>query len=69
MLEFKINEYITLKLEQEHTEIYLLGKHFIQCKYLLLNIPIDGSDKSIMNIDEAAKLYGHDLEYKKKISY
>ncbi len=40
MSEFKINNFITLKLEEGRTNIYVLGEEFIQCKYLLMNIPI-----------------------------
>ena len=35
---FKINEFITLKLENNSTNIYVKGVRFNQCKYLLLNI-------------------------------
>lgn len=34
---FKVNEYITLKLENRKTNIYIKDKKFIQCKKLLLN--------------------------------
>ncbi len=59
-VEFKINEYITLKLENRETVIYVNGERFIQCKYLLLNIPIgetEGAEKveDIKSIDEAAE--------------
>ncbi len=36
--EFIINEYITLKLEGNNTNIYIMGEKFIQCKSVLLNI-------------------------------
>lgn len=32
--EFKINDFILLKLENGTTNIYLDGKYFRQCKYL-----------------------------------
>ena len=32
--EYKINEFLTLKLENGKTVIYVKGKKFIQCKYL-----------------------------------
>ena len=38
MREFKVNEYLTLKLENDETIIYVAGKRFMQCKYLLLDI-------------------------------
>jgi len=40
-LKFQINQYITLKLEYNKTAIYINNERFINCKYLLLNIPID----------------------------
>ncbi len=38
--EFVLNEYITLKLEDDQTEIYVKSERFMQCKYLLINIPV-----------------------------
>ena len=57
MSEFKVNEYITLKLEYNKTQIYLLGKRFIQCKFLLINIPAEnhnllGKEISIDNAED-----------------
>lgn len=64
MQEFKVNDYITLKLEDRKTNIYVAGKLFRQCKYLLLEIPINEitSINEIESIDEAAKRLGHSLE-------
>ena len=39
MLEFKLNEYITLKLEQNHTTIYVNNERFDQCKRILFANP------------------------------
>ena len=52
--EFKINEYITLKLIGAQTEIYLDGIEFRQCKRLFINISIDDIDnyKNANSIDE-----------------
>ncbi|MFW9876510.1 MAG: leucine-rich repeat domain-containing protein [Candidatus Thorarchaeota archaeon] len=52
--EFKVNEYITVKLENNKTEIYVNKKKFNQCKKLLLNTPIEGnfSSKDILSTDE-----------------
>jgi len=36
MLEFTVNKYITLKLENGTTNIYIKGELFRQCKFLLL---------------------------------
>lgn len=64
MPEFIINDYITLKLEDDKTNIYILEKEFIQCKYLLLNIPAQeiGSYDEIDSIDEAAEKLDKSLE-------
>jgi len=55
---FKINKYITLKLEHRSINIYVNGRIFNQCKYLLINIP-KGKVKeydTIESIDEAAEI-------------
>ena len=54
-LEFKVNDYITLKLEDKETIIYVNGKRFDQCRFLLIDIPIDEikSLDEIESIDEA----------------
>ncbi|NVM36227.1 MAG: hypothetical protein HWN81_11585 [Candidatus Lokiarchaeota archaeon] len=39
MQEFKVNNLITLRLEGKNTVIYVAGKRFQQCKYVLINIP------------------------------
>ncbi|MGB5912147.1 MAG: hypothetical protein WBH31_13220 [Promethearchaeia archaeon] len=59
MLEYKINEFLTLRLEEGRTQVYVKGKRFLQCKRLVLNIskkdiPIYDD---INSIDEAANLY------------
>lgn len=41
MREFKLNYYITLKLENNKTFIYVAGEEFSQCHYLLLNKKVD----------------------------
>lgn len=71
---FRINEYITLKLENRQTKIYVGGEEFIRCKYLLLNIPIANVREydNIRSIDETAEHLHHGLErntsWKKKIT-
>ena len=64
--EFKINQYITLKLEEEiideeedlkktRTNIYVKGEKFRQCSFLLIDIPIEKTTliNEITSIDEA----------------
>ncbi len=62
--KFKINKYLELKLEDDRTNIYVNGKEFRQCKYLLLNIPKDRLEETdeINSIDEAAEVLDHSLE-------
>ncbi len=57
--EKKINEYITLKMENGRTHIYVNGRRFIQCIRLILNIQKIDVDlyEEVDSIDEAAKLY------------
>ena len=63
--EFKVNEYITLKLEQEKTKLYIKGEEFLQCKYLLLINPHNKENHVAINsIDEASELLISDLERK-----
>jgi len=62
--EFKVNDYLSLKLEDNITNIYIKGRLFQQCKYLLLNIHIDEitSLDNIQSIDEAAEMLDRSLE-------
>ena len=58
-IEKEINQYITIKLVNRRTYIYVNGRRFIQCIRLILNIPkrdVHIYDE-IDSIDEAAKLY------------
>lgn len=67
MTEFKINEYISLKLEGKDTNIYVNGTKFMQCKRLVLQIPkkdlrlYDQFD----SIDEISEYYDHYLSQHK----
>lgn len=70
--EFKINEYLTLKLQWNSTEIYVAGEYFMQCKYLLFNVIKDKEHhekyKNIASIDEMEKLYDRTNELQKDVS-
>ena len=68
-MEFKVNEYITLKLENNETIIYVAGKRFQQCKFLLLNVPVNkiSSFDAINSIDEAAEKLNGTLETKMRV--
>ncbi|TFF94662.1 MAG: hypothetical protein EU544_04205 [Promethearchaeota archaeon] len=56
---FNVDDYITLRLEEGKTVIYVGGKRFRQCARLMLTIPkVDlGEFEEIKSIDEAAELY------------
>lgn len=58
--EFKINDYITLKLEGGKTNIYVKDQLFRQCKFLMLSVPVNQikSFDEIASIDEAADILG-----------
>lgn len=66
--EFKVNDFISLKLEDgkkgKETVIYIDGKRFMQCKFLLLNIPVDNitSLDKLESIDEAAERLNKSME-------
>jgi len=61
---FKINEYLSLRLENGKTNIYVGGRLFNQCKYLLLNIPKNNISefKKIESIDEATNKLNKEME-------
>ncbi|MFW9939442.1 MAG: hypothetical protein ACFFFT_00280 [Candidatus Thorarchaeota archaeon] len=62
-LIFKVNEFITLKLEHDITSIYIKDKRFMQCKRLVLQIPPDTRHlfEEIESIDEAVEVYKKSL--------
>jgi len=64
---FEINEYLTLKLEEGKTNIYVAGELFRQCKFLFINIPVDaiGEYDEIDSIDEAAEKLDNKMECKR----
>ena len=68
MKEFIVNKYITLKLEDGKTNIYVKEKLFRQCIRLILNIPTKNVNvyENIESIDEASEIYNKYL-YQNKI--
>lgn len=64
MIEFRINEYITLRLKDKKTFIFISEEQFQQCKYLLLKIPIGRitSFNEMKSIDESSNNLNHTLE-------
>ena len=64
MREFRINEFLSLRLEGEWTNIYVGKVQFRQCTILLLNI-IEGEESEfdkVESIDEAAEMVGASME-------
>ncbi|KKN36692.1 hypothetical protein LCGC14_0771060 [marine sediment metagenome] len=61
---FKINEYLTVKLEGGQTVIYIADRPIRKCKFLLINIPVDEfrSFDEIQSIDEVAENLDRSLE-------
>jgi len=64
MKEFKVNDYISLKLENNQTNLYVDGELFNQCKFLMINIQIDKISEydEILSIDEATELSDRSME-------
>lgn len=64
MKEFEINTYMKLKLEEDTTIIYIAGEKFKQCKFLLIDIPINKleSFEEIDSVDEVAEQLDDSLE-------
>jgi hypothetical protein len=62
--EFKVNDFITLRLENNTTSIFVNDQLFIHCKYLMLDIPINNPQKyeEISSIDEAKSLLSSEME-------
>lgn len=61
---YKVDEYITLKLEKGITNIYIKGKKFNHCKYLLLNLEVDKIPEydNFDSIDEVFEYYSRENE-------
>lgn len=62
--EYKVNEFLSLKLENGITNIYVKNRQFRQCMYLLLNIPTDRirDYEEIDSIDKAAEHLDRSME-------
>lgn len=61
---FNINMFLSLELKGDKTYIYVNGENFRQCKYALLNIPIEDIDhySKINSIDDVIYNLDHTLE-------
>ncbi|MFX1571677.1 MAG: leucine-rich repeat domain-containing protein [Promethearchaeota archaeon] len=71
MHEFKINKYITLSLKDRKTVIYVNNEEFMQCKSILLNIPIDKNYNYdyIASIDDATEVFEWSEKEQKVFEY
>lgn len=69
--EFIINSYLKLRLEDDLTNIYVGGRLFLQCKYLMLNVSLTNvrDYDYIESIDEAAEKLDSSLERGGKYKY
>jgi len=67
MKVFEVNEYITLKLEKNQTVVYVDGKQFNQCKFILLNHKIDELEDllTLESVDELAHNLDRSMEYER----
>ncbi len=61
MQEFKVNDLLTLKLENSKTVIYVKGKKFRQCMYLLVNKKVDELE-DLLTLDSVEDLV-EDLDH------
>ncbi|TFF99264.1 MAG: hypothetical protein EU541_05360 [Promethearchaeota archaeon] len=61
--EYKVNKFLSLKLEYKRTVIFVGGKRFRNCKYLLLNLNTLEQERmeTINSIDQVAEALNHDL--------
>jgi len=62
--EFQVNDYITLRLVRDETVIFVAGEHFMQCKKLLIDIPVGDMENfdDIESIDEVADMLKWNVE-------
>ncbi|MBY8992580.1 MAG: hypothetical protein KGD58_17675 [Candidatus Lokiarchaeota archaeon] len=69
--EFKINKFLNLRLEHTRTNIYVEGRLFKQCKFLLLNISVAyfRDYDEIDSIDEAAEKLDRSMELGRQRKY
>lgn len=58
--EFRINQWLLLKLENGETNIYINGHQFHQCKHLFIIFPQDSSNINLNSIDEFHQINQND---------
>ncbi len=57
MAEFNINQFITLKLENKKTNIYIQGTKFLQCKNVIFINPHENRQQGIIGSIDEAKVF------------
>jgi hypothetical protein len=64
---FPLTEHLSLKLVNDKTEVYIIGKRFMVCKYLILNIPVNKTHKydDIQSIDHLIERTGEEHQHTK----
>lgn len=62
--EFQINEFLSLRLEDDETMIYVDGRPFRHCKFLQLDISVDKMTeiRDLTSIDEISDALDHSME-------
>ena len=71
MVKYSINKFLDLRLENDRTNIYVNNELFLQCKYLLLEIPISEieSFEEISSINEVIDKLDKTLEVSENKDY
>ena len=70
MQEYKINDFLSIRLEFDRTYIYVNGRRFISCIHLLINIATQNIRKYdyIDSIDEAEEIMNYQTNLITEIS-
>ena len=71
MNEFKVNDFLSLKLEGEKINIYVKERYFNLCKFLMLNAPVSETENfdDVESIDEVADTLGWTFKGQEGIKY
>jgi len=62
-INFKLNDFLTVRFERKETVIYVKDEPFKICKYLLMNVPLS-EIYDYESIDQASEFYSKQLESK-----
>ena len=62
-IDFKLNDFLTVRFEHNTTVMYVNNKPFKICKYLLMNVPLS-EVHDYESIDQASDFYNKQLEHK-----